>query len=414
MKAPLYAANFRCIGSSCEDSCCSGWVIPVDKVTYEKYQEFPDQTCSKLVSEYVAISPQASYDNLYAHIRPTVSGRCPFHTADRLCAIQQEYGPKLLPATCSVYPRVLNHVEGILEGSLLLSCPEAARQVLLNPAFFEVDGDCLSGEFRLDNTFELYANRAGIPYKPVEAFSLIRECLVGMIRNRSQPIWKRLLIVGVLCQQLSSMHSADEAVAVGAMVAGYKRPAYIKLLSDELDKLPAGTAVRMSVLFRLTDVLMREPSCGPRFIETYWAFIEGIGSSDGAGPDDDLSRYRDAERLYYQPFFDRFPFILENFLMNSILRTLFPFGQSGGIGFSSRSIFEEYVMLVTHFAWVTGLLVGVAGSYKGAFSKEHVIRAVQSHAREVDHDRGTITRMLEIMREAGLDNLEGAAIMLRP
>jgi lysine-N-methylase len=414
MKAPSYAANFRCIGSSCEDSCCSGWVIPVDKRTYEKYQEFPKEKCGDIVSEFVSVSPAASYDNVYAQVRPRSSGRCPFHTADRLCAIQQEYGPALLPATCSVYPRVLNYVEGVLEGSLLLSCPEAARQVLLDPAFFEVDGDCLSGEFRLDNTFELYVNCAGAPYKPVESFHEIRGCLIGLITDRSRPLWKRLLIVGVLCRQLDSIRSAEDARAVRAIVADYRQPEYIKRLSDELDKLPAGTAVRISVLFRLTDVLMRNPGCGARFVETYWAFIEGIGSSNGAGPDDDIRRFQDAERLYYHPFFDRFPFILENLLLNSMFRTLFPFGQSGGIGFSSRSIFEEYVILVTHFAWVTGLLVGVAGSCKESFSNEHVIRAIQSHAREVDHDKATIARMLEMMREAGLDSLEGAAVMLRP
>jgi len=38
---PTYAGLFRCIGPVCEDTCCGGWDIPVDKITYQKYRTFP-------------------------------------------------------------------------------------------------------------------------------------------------------------------------------------------------------------------------------------------------------------------------------------------------------------------------------------------------------------------------------------
>ena len=414
MKTPSYAASFQCIGSKCEDTCCAGWDIPVEQATYSIYKNSPADRLGSLVSRYVAISPAGSHENLYARITATSSGRCPFHTADRLCGIQQEYGPTLLPATCSIYPRVLNRVAGALEGSLLISCPEAARQVLLDPAFFEVEANLLSGAFRIDNTFHLYENCTGLPYKPVAGFHVIRDCLIALITDRSRPLWKRLLIVGALCEELSGIRAAEDLGAVPEIVATYSRPNAIALVEKELDKLLADASLRLSMIFRLTDMRLRDPKCGPRFVETYWSFIEGIGSPPGAPPHDDIRRFREAESAYYQPFFERFPFILENFLINSIVRTLFPFGQSGSLSFSAHSIFEEYVILATHFAWVTGLLVGVAGSYKESFANEQVIYAMQSHAREVDHSKATIDRMLEIVRDAGLDNLQGMAILLRP
>src|ERR1700722_6741612 len=130
---PTYAAAFRCIGSDCEDHCCGDWDIPLDKSTYAKYKQFPPEKLGSVVSNFVLVNEIGAPDGLFAHIYRAPSGLCPFFGTDHLCGVQKEYGPQLLSATCSVFPRSLSHVEGILEGSLSLSCPEAARNVLLNP-----------------------------------------------------------------------------------------------------------------------------------------------------------------------------------------------------------------------------------------------------------------------------------------
>lgn len=36
---PSYLYKFSCIGSDCEDTCCSGWKIIVDQESYKKYQK---------------------------------------------------------------------------------------------------------------------------------------------------------------------------------------------------------------------------------------------------------------------------------------------------------------------------------------------------------------------------------------
>ena len=37
---PRYGSAFHCIGGECEDSCCDGMSVLVDKTTYEMYQAF--------------------------------------------------------------------------------------------------------------------------------------------------------------------------------------------------------------------------------------------------------------------------------------------------------------------------------------------------------------------------------------
>jgi len=96
---PTYAAAFRCIGDSCEDTCCGDWEIPVDRITYEKYRQFTAERLGSLVSQFVVINASEQPDALYAQIHSAPSGSCPFFGADRLCGIQKEYGPQLLSAT---------------------------------------------------------------------------------------------------------------------------------------------------------------------------------------------------------------------------------------------------------------------------------------------------------------------------
>ncbi|MBA8981228.1 hypothetical protein [Clostridium saccharobutylicum] len=34
---PKYMEEFKCVSSSCTDTCCAGWDINIDEDTYNKY-----------------------------------------------------------------------------------------------------------------------------------------------------------------------------------------------------------------------------------------------------------------------------------------------------------------------------------------------------------------------------------------
>ena len=171
LTSPTYAAAFRCIGASCEGHCCGEWNIPVDRNTYERYRQFPREKLGSLVSQFVILNRRGQPEGLFATINlQTTSGLCPFFGEDYLCRIQKEYGPQLLASTCSIYPRSLSQVAGKLEASLSLSCPEAARNVLLDPDFMQIKGNLLSGDFRTDNIFRLASDQSGALQKPEGLF----------------------------------------------------------------------------------------------------------------------------------------------------------------------------------------------------------------------------------------------------
>ena len=413
---PTYAAAFRCIGADCEDPCCGSWDIPLDRKTYAAYQQFPAEKLGSLVSQFVSINtPEpnapAPTDSLYARITQGPSGCCAFFGADRLCAIQQLHGPQLLSATCSIYPRSLSLVAGALEGSLSLSCPEAARFVLLAPDSLRVEGDLGAGDFRTDNVYHLAHDSRGCGDKPQDAFLSIRALVLDMVRDRARPLWQRLLLIGALCQRLDGVSSTTSGESIPAILHDYRRVLETPGLPAELESLPSQPRLKLEIIFALTDGRVRDAAAGERFLDVFWNFVEGIASSDGAG--DDAERFLRAEADYARPFFESVPFLLENYLINSIFQNLFPYGRAGSADFAPRSIFGEYLRMTTQFAWVNALLVGIAGHYKKAFCADHVVKTIQSFTRNVEHYPDVLESIDAYISRRGLDSLPGMAILLK-
>ncbi len=128
---------FRCIGADCEDTCCSGWLVNVDKNTYESYRSCEDPELGPRLREFVTINAASTSDHSYARIG--LSGTsCPFLSGG-LCGVQVKLGEAYLSTVCSKFPRVANVTDDVLERSLDLACPEAARLVLLDPKPMEFD-----------------------------------------------------------------------------------------------------------------------------------------------------------------------------------------------------------------------------------------------------------------------------------
>ncbi len=412
---PTYAAAFRCIGASCEDPCCRDWAIPLDKQTYEQYRKFPQDKLGSVVSQYVSINATAGApEAIFARILPTTSGCCPFFGADRLCAVHKEYGADLLSSTCSIYPRALNIVEGVLEGSLILSCPEAARNILLVPDSTQVVGDLFSGEFRTDTALRLRSNENSSSYKPYGYFDAIQSLLVEMVKDRSRPLWQRLLFIGSLCKSLDEVAAAQEDERVPAILEEHRQALEQDMLRASLESIPAQPGLKLGVILKLTDARVQDKESGTRFRDTFWTFVEGIGSGLDANGKDDVQRYLEAEQRYHRPFFAKSPFILENYLLNYIFQNLFPFGrENNSLHFKPRRIFEEYILLAMQFAWIDTLLIGVAGHHKEAFAGEHVVQVIQSFCRAVEHNPYVLISINELMTHLQLDNLQGMAVMLK-
>ncbi|HAS73462.1 MAG TPA: hypothetical protein DCS67_04900, partial [Clostridiales bacterium UBA8960] len=139
MKSPRYMLNFKCIGGDCEDNCCIGWDVDIDKETYIKYKNVTHPQMKRELDRYIKKNP-ASYDDKvdYAFAMLDANKHCTFLNADRLCMIHKHLGESFLSNVCGSFPRINNMIDGTLEQSATLSCPEIARLVLGSSSSMEI------------------------------------------------------------------------------------------------------------------------------------------------------------------------------------------------------------------------------------------------------------------------------------
>ena len=76
------------------------------------------------------------------------------------------------------------------------------------------------------------------------------------------------------------------------------------------------------------------------------------------------AHYALAHDRYYASFFERHPHILENFLINAIIRRRFPFGPEGIVEGAPASMTREFAMLTAQFALMKGLLIATGKGFQ--------------------------------------------------
>ena len=368
---PGYFKDFHCIGPACEDTCCAGWIVHIDKDTYGKYQSCSDPEIGSSLHSLITINEKRSNNDDYAQV--SLDGSvCPF-LSEGLCAIQARLGEEYLSNMCATYPRVVNRVDDMWQRSLDLSCPEAARVVLLNPAPLEFQEE--EGSLRPGNTPAIDTSGLKECPEPYRVFSEIRSRAISLLQDRSHPIGKRLCMLGELCG------AGPEPVTESANPA------------DQLE-----------IVLDLIVARISSDSNPRRFLECYQEFMNGLEWTTQSTMDEIASRYGQACSQYYLPFMRRHEHILENHLVNYVHRTLFPLGtpESNQRLHNDRvpsPIAAQYMLLVAYYAITRSLLIGMAGFHKSAFAVGHVIKAIQSCTKTFEHSVTYPGRAIEILAE---------------
>lgn len=405
---PEYSERFRCIGPACEDTCCIGWSVPIDQATYEKYQTIPAGPLRTAIDLNILPAPAGAADSdpgQFAKVRIPASQQCPFLTEDRLCKIQAEHGEAFLSTTCATYPRVVHWIDSFKDMTLSLPCPEASRLVLLSqhllPPISPAD-------------YLLIEDDPNVKSSSLMAyFWSIRALVLDLIQNRAYPLWQRLFLLGVLSRRLDSIACGELQSSVPSLLRDFATTIESGSLRASMEAVPSDLTPQLDMVLRLAGLCRERSHIGPRFTECVVAFTQGIGNGPGATMKSLVAHYTAAHEQYYAPFFRRHPHILENYLINTILRRLFPFGHDKGKIPATPKMAEEFALLVTQFALIKGLLIGVAGFHKEAFSVNHVIHTIQSASKHFDHHQEFLSQVHALLIEARLNDARGLSILAR-
>ena len=404
---PEYSEKFRCIGPACEDSCCVGWNVDIDKATYEKYQTIPAGPLRVLIDANI-VRLQAGPDGKkplgFARINMPPSMECPFHNAERLCQIQMEHGESYLSHICASYPRTTLAIDKLSEMTLTLSCPEACRLVLLNP-------DLLA--FNADTARQVDSNDTKSNLPLIRYFWPIREFTIGLIRNRAYPLWQRMFLLGTFSRRLEAVVRGEVKGGFPAMLKGFSGAVASASLIGSIETIPADLALQLGMVLSMMKLRASGGRLSPRLVESLNAFAEGIGYERETTLQGLSANYAAAYELYYAPFFFKHPYILENYLINMIFRKVFPFGVQLSDKAATPQPAKEFALLAADFALIKGLLIGVAGGHKEAFSAEHVVQTVQTAFKFFEHNSDFLVNAYQILVTKKLDNAHGLTMLLR-
>lgn len=386
MKAPTPLAlcpdhypKFQCIGPACEDSCCIGWRVPLDKKTYHFYKQNQHPDLRQRFKSAIKLGNTKNDHQFFGVIQMAELGRCPFLDPDNLCAIQRNLGSSALSNVCASFPRRANLIGNQLEYSLSLACPEAARLTLLHPepmGFIEVP---------IDSSLISDSPPAALSSQEAQYTLLqndLRALVIGILQTRKLSIDHRLILLGLLLEDFDSATATPEA-----QLAVLQRYAVLlgapDALQTELDTVEPNFALRIHLVARLIGEIPTSEH-NTRFRTLLDESAQGL-KFEGTENEQLVAAY---ERDYH-PYLAANPHILENYLVHYVVYNLFPVTQT--------SVILQYRELVCNYLSVTTLLFGQAVFHHG-LNDERVVKTIQSYTRFAGHYtkfKDTVAQTLE-------------------
>lgn len=403
---PQYLSNFQCIGSECEDSCCIGWRVQIDKETYKRYNECRDEELRNRLTTNITRNRRNSTDANYAKIKMDNDGRCPFLDEDKFCAIQRKFGEEYLSITCTTYPRITNIVNGVVEKSLTMSCPEGARLALLNKDLMSFDDTLEDSSIRNSQGRTIDTEHYKTIYQPERYFWELRIFIITLLQKRTYPLWQRLIILGLFIRQLDQLISEGKLKEIELYIGRYLNYIENGDFMEELDSIPNELTIQMELMKEIADERIFTGVNSKRFMECFAEFLHGIEYTAGSKKEKIGERYSNANTQYYKPFISQHEYIMENYLVNYVFKNLFPFS-------GEKSVYDNYVMMIIHYAMIKMILIGMAAYHKENLTLDHVIKLIQSFSRTVEHNTAYLKKIIKLLRDNKFNTMPYMAILIK-
>lgn len=202
---PTYFDDFKCIGSKCEDTCCAGWNIDIDKKSFKNYRKETNPNLKEMLKKNVSRNRQSNSELTYARFKMDEEYKCSMLNEENLCTIQLTAGEEALCHTCTIYPREISSINNTIEKSLDTSCPEAARLILLNPNgidFVEVEPELPKYYFAQHSQSDAVNSY----------FWTNRMFMISALQHRTHPIEVRLMVIGLYMKKLEELEPSERFV----------------------------------------------------------------------------------------------------------------------------------------------------------------------------------------------------------
>ncbi len=144
--------------------------------------------------------------------------------------------------------------------------------------------------------------------------------------------------------------------------------------------------------------------------------MQGIGWGPEQSMEELASRCAEAELRWYAPFMSNHEFMLDNFLLNYLSRTLFPYGHREiddrlRIDYVENAVRRQYLLLAVHYATMRTLLIGIAAFHGAGFGTDQVVKLVQAYSKAFQHSTAYPEKALQILSDKGIETADQAVVL---
>lgn len=369
-----YMEQFRCIGGKCEDTCCAGWYIAVDEATYNKYKKVKDPIMKKRLSKELVLKKERGIEHV-AKIK-LKNNRCAFLSKEGWCDLYTNLGEGYLSETCTLYPRTINQIGEHLEYSLALSCPEAARLILLGkePIRWKKDVVAQSDKIVISGKLQVDSKK---PKSYRDYFKELREILLNIMQNRSFSIEERIAFIEQFLKDVHERSGPAHVKSLPKLIAMYNAAGYKKMRPTPPNMKEESKAALL-LLGELRELRKIKKWPSARYEECYEKLVLSVI---------DAKSYETGYNKYYISFLKENDHMLENYFVNYIFERLVPLDGVTPLE-SAKKLKAYYSLLKLH-------LIGI-GMHEEGITKEAVVKLIQSFTKVFDHNELYMNRVLKL------------------
>jgi len=400
MRYPLYLKEFKCIGGICEDNCCIGWDVDIDKSTFKQYYKVQDKDMKKMFQKNVYNNNNYCYAEVdYGQVKLKDGKRCPFLDEDNYCIIHSKLGEEYLSNVCTSLPRITNKINGYYEMSLDVACPEAARILLLKKGGIEfTESEETLGKHILSSNIDTKSKE--FSNSPIKYLKELRSFSIKIIKNRKFDLSKRLFILGNFSEKLQEELDCNYN-GVSKFINEYE----INSVNDSYEKDTLNYTFQVSFFKKMIDDLnVFNEVDSISFQEYTKELIAGFNFTETK----DINKYSEVYKkgfdCYFKKFINENSYIFENYLVNFMYKNLFPFSET-------ESVFDGYIMLLIRYSFIRFYLVGIFLFNEDA-SPDNMVRFIQVFSKTIEHHKTYLVDILDYIKKNQFNNMEFAKKIL--
>lgn len=354
---PNYFKDFHCIGGECRNNCCHGWGIYLSK------KEYINTKNAKKSKELQAICDSAFHrlkksenPNIYAEMRLKEGGNCRFLDEDGLCMLQKECGYNILSNTCKQFPRIHFQYMATAEQYLSTGCEEVVRLLMNMPNGIELASGGEIDHNKFNNSAFNITDQERLSSAPFKYYWDVKTLVISIMKNRNYSVEDRLILLGIAFGHIDQLITAND---------GDKIPPYIdgliaactddKSMLEELKDIEPKTelnAVNFANIFaRITQAKSISDEFSEKIKSAYGIVYEL--SEDGEQLNFTIDQKKVEKQLdYLFNMLSGREYILENFMLNSMLYLNLPFTNT------SLSFWDSYIFFCMSYSVMMFMIAG--------------------------------------------------------